>query len=97
MNAMSADQVNQLNADFPRLFRKGNRFLSGMYANWFDLIYQTCHEIEQESMRLGLDDANWPEIMTCSEKYGTLRFCTHSDIESIYRITDAVEKKSEGL
>lgn len=97
MNAMSADQVNQLNADFPRLFRKGNHFLPGMYAGWFDLIYQTCHEIEQESMRLELDDTDWPEIMTCSEKYGTLRFCTHSNIRSICRITNAVEAKSEGL
>jgi hypothetical protein len=97
MNAMSADNVNKLNADFPRLFRKGNHFLPGIYAGWFDLIYLTCLEVEQESTRLGLDDTNWPEIMDCSEKYGTLRFCTHSDIESIYKITDAVEAKSERL
>lgn len=97
MNAMSADNVNKLNADFPRLFRKGNHFLPGIYAGWFDLIYQTCHEVEQESVRLGLDDTNWPEIMDCSEKEGTLRFCTDCYIESIYTITDAVQGKSEGL
>jgi hypothetical protein len=97
MNVISADQINQLNADFPRLFRKGNYCLLGLYGNWFNLIYQTCQEIEQESSRLKLDDANWPEIIDCSEKYGTLRFCTDSDIKSIYTITDGVEAKSEGL
>ncbi|MDO9127489.1 MAG: hypothetical protein Q7U42_11530, partial [Parvibaculum sp.] len=74
MNAMSADNESILNADFSSLFLKGNNFVSGMYANWFDLIYQTCHEIELESMRLELDDIDWLEIMDCSEKYRTLRF-----------------------
>ena len=69
----------------------------GLYGNWFNLIYQTCQEIEQESSRLKLDDANWPKIIDCSEKYRTLRFWTDSTIQSICTITNGVEAKSEGL
>ena len=92
---MNEANTNKLNADFPRLFPRPFYFECG--DGWFNLIYTTCADIEQECEKLGLTEADWPEVMQCSTKDGTLRFYIHSDIESLYSISDAAEGKSANI
>ena len=89
---MNEANTNKLNADFPRLFPRPFYFECG--DGWFNLIYTTCADIEQESERLGLTEADWPEVMQCSTKYGTVRFYIHSCIDSLCSISNAAEEKS---
>lgn len=89
---MNQANTLKLAKDFPRIFPQPFYFECG--DGWFDLLYKTCTEIENECIKLGLHNENWTTASQIKEKYGTLRFYVNNNIDSVFEIIEQAEKKS---
>lgn len=89
---MNQANTLKLTNDFPRIFPQPFYFECG--DGWFDLLYKTCTEIENECIKLGVKSDKWITASQVKEKYGTLRFYVNNYIDSIFSIIEAAEVKS---
>ena len=88
----------QLVHEFPFLFRdyKGDVRTTcmcwgcGCDDGWYDLLHETCVELQKESKAENLD-LYFTQI---KEKFGGLRLYVYGGNENVYKIVDAAEKKS---
>lgn len=89
---MNQANTLKLTNDFPRIFPQPFYFECG--DGWFDLLYKTCADIEEECIKLGLNNENWTTASQIKEKYGTLRFYVNNYKDSVYEIIEKAEEKS---
>lgn len=99
---MNKELDEQLCREFPNLYRQRNGSMRSTAMcwgfecgnGWFQIIYDLSKELEAEILKLPEADREYCCASQVKEKYGTLRFYTHSETDEMSNLIREAGDKS---
>lgn len=87
-------KVNQIEMDFPVLFRKNREMAMG--DGWYQIVYDLASAIQIEAQKacIPMNSDQYPMVVQVKEKFGTLRFYMYGANEAMRALIDVAEEKT---